>query len=133
MKINYPTGQEEKMNNRLKQCPVCNSTLEIVEYHCPSCDTSIKGKFGIGDLSLLTPVQQEFAKTFLCCSGNIKEVEKALNISYPTVKNKLAEVTSVLCSKEQKVSEVRSNEILDEIEKGNLTVEEALSKLKKRG
>lgn len=121
------------MNKRLKQCPVCNSNLEIVEYHCPNCDTSIKGKFGIGDLSLLTPVQQEFAKTFLCCSGNIKEVEKVLNISYPTVKNKLAEVTSVLCSKEQKVSEVRSNEILDEIEKGNLTVEEALSKLKKRG
>ena len=121
------------MNKRLKQCPVCNSNLEIVEYHCPSCDTSIKGKFGIGDLSLLTPVQQEFAKTFLCCSGNIKEVEKALNISYPTVKNKLAEVTSVLCSKGQKVSDVKSNEILDEIEKGNLTVEEALSKLKKRG
>ena len=121
------------MNNRLKQCPVCNSNLEIVEYHCPNCDTSIKGKFGIGDLSLLTPVQQEFAKTFLCCSGNIKEVERALNISYPTVKNRLAEVTSVLCLKEQKVSKVRSNEILDEIEKGNLTVEEALSRLKKRG
>jgi len=119
------------MNKRLKQCPVCNSNLEIVEYHCSSCDTSIKGKFGIGDLSLLSPMQQEFAKTFLCCSGNIKEVEKTLNISYPTVKNKLAEITSVLCSKVQKVSDVKSQEILDEIEKGNLSVEEALSKLKR--
>ncbi|NQT64958.1 MAG: DUF2089 domain-containing protein [FCB group bacterium] len=121
------------MNKRLKQCPVCNSNLEIVEYHCPECDTSIKGKFGIGDLSLLSPAQQEFAKTFLCCSGNIKEVEKALNISYPTVKNKLAEITSVLCIKEQREKDIISLEILDEIEKGNITVEEAVSKLKKRG
>jgi hypothetical protein len=133
MKIIYVTGQEEKMNKRLKQCPVCNSNLEIVEYHCSSCDTSIKGKFGIGDLSLLTATQQEFAKTFLCCSGNIKEVEKALNISYPTVKNRLAEIINTLCSKEQKVEDVRSDEILNEIENGNLSVEEALSKLKKRG
>ncbi len=121
------------MNKRLKQCPVCNSNLEIVEYHCPECDTSIKGKFGIGDLSLLSPAQQEFAKTFLCCSGNIKEVEKALNISYPTVKNKLAEITSALCVNDRKENNVKSQEILDEIEKGNITVEEALSELKKRG
>ncbi|MDP8269611.1 MAG: DUF2089 domain-containing protein [Candidatus Tenebribacter davisii] len=120
------------MNKRLKQCPVCNSNLEIVEYHCPNCDTSIKGKFGIGDLSLLSPVQQEFAKTFLCCSGNIKEVEKAMNISYPTVKNKLAEIISVLCSKEKPVTDVSSHDILDEIDKGNLSVKEALSKLRDR-
>jgi len=119
------------MNKRLKRCPVCNSNLEIVEYHCPSCNTSIKGKFGIGDLALLTPAQQEFAKTFLCCSGNIKEVEKALNISYPTVKNKLAEVTSVLCSNKQKISNKDSEKILDELDKGNITVEEALEKIKR--
>ena len=120
------------MNKRLKQCPVCNSNLEIVEYHCPACDTSIKGKFGIGDLSLLSPVQQEFAKIFLCCSGNIKEVEKALNISYPTVKNRLAEVSHVLCKGKEKPEMRFSEDVLDDIEKGNLTVDEAIAKLKGR-
>ena len=120
------------MNKRLKQCPVCNSNLEIVEYHCPNCDTSIKGKFGIGDLSLLSPVQQEFVKIFVCSQGNIKIVEKALGISYPTVKNRLAEVSHVLC-KGKKEPELRlSEDILNEIEKGNLTVDEAIAKLKGR-
>jgi len=36
-----------------------------------------------------------------------------------------------LCSKAQKVSDIKSQEILDGIEKGNLTVEEALTKLKR--
>jgi len=74
------------MNNRLKQCPVCNSTLEIKEYHCPKCDTTIRGNFEVGDLASLSAAQQEFVKIFICNQGNIKEVEKALGISYPTVK-----------------------------------------------
>lgn len=120
------------MNKRLKQCPVCNSNLEIVEYHCPNCDTCIKGRFGVGDFAALTAPQQEFVKTFVCCQGNIKEVEKILKISYPTVKNKLAEVTGILCDRKQKASTVFSDDILDDIDKGNLTVEEALTKLRER-
>ena len=120
------------MNKRLKQCPVCNSNLDIIEYHCANCDTTIKGKFGIGDLALLSVAQQEFAKTFLCCGGNIKEVEKELRISYPTVKNKLAEITSLLCAGRKISKKTISPNILDDIEKGNLSVEEALAKLRER-
>ena len=120
------------MNKRLKQCPVCNSNLEIVEYHCPNCDTSIKGKFGIGDLSLLSPVQQEFVKIFVCSQGNIKIVEKALGISYPTVKNRLSEVSHVLCKGKEESKIQLSEDVLNDIEKGNLTVDEAIAKLKGR-
>ncbi|MDO9576688.1 MAG: DUF2089 domain-containing protein [Candidatus Cloacimonadales bacterium] len=120
------------MNKRLKQCPVCNSNLEIVEYHCPNCDTSIKGRFGVGDFAALTAPQQEFVKTFVCCQGNIKEVEKILKISYPTVKNKLSEVTSILCGRREPVAIIMSDDILEDIDKGNLTVEEALTKLRER-
>ena len=120
------------MNKRLKQCPVCNSNLEIVEYKCPDCDTHIKGRFGVGDFAALTAQQQEFVKTFICCQGNIKEVEKALKISYPTVKNKLSEVTSILCSSPKSTFKANSDDVLDDIEKGNISVEEALSKLRER-
>ena len=120
------------MNKRLKQCPVCNSTLEIVEYRCPNCETSIKGKFGVGDFAALTPVQQEFVKVFVCCQGNIKEVEKILKISYPTVKNKLADVYAILCPSKKQERIVISEDILAEIEKGNLTVDEAILKIEQR-
>ena len=119
------------MNKQLKQCPVCNSNLEIIEYHCPNCDTSIKGKFGIGELASLNASQQEFVKVFVCCQGSIKEVEKALGISYPTVKNRLGDVVRVLCPERKKVSDTLSAEVLAEIEKGNISVDEAIEKIKK--
>ena len=120
------------MNNRLKQCPVCNSTLEIKEYHCPKCDTTIRGNFEVGDLASLSAAQQGFVKIFICNQGNIKEVEKALGISYPTVKNRLAEITNTLCPSQIKEKTKFSASVLDEIERGEISVEDAIKKLKKR-
>ncbi len=120
------------MNKRLKNCPVCNSNLDIVEYNCPRCNTSIKGKFGVDDFSVLNTNQQEFVKVFICCQGNIKEVEKSLKISYPTVKNKLAEITAVLCPQKKQAPKFKSEDILKGIEKGNISVEEAITKLRER-
>lgn len=119
------------MNRRLKQCPICNATLEITGYHCNSCGTSIEGNFSIGDFAALNPAQQEFVKVFICCGGNIKEVEKELKISYPTVKNKLAEVKAILCEEEPVASNKLSEDILDMIAAGKLSVQEALEKINK--
>ena len=120
------------MNKRLKNCPVCNSRLDITEYHCPDCNTKISGNFRIGDFSSLNVAQQEFVKTFICCEGSIKKVEKRLKISYPTVKNRLAEIKEILCpTKPKKRNKIKDNlEILNKIDQGNLSVEEALEKIK---
>jgi hypothetical protein len=115
------------MNRRLKKCPVCNGDLQIVEYKCPSCITIIRGEFGVGDFAALSAAQQQFVKTFICCSGNIREVEKKLKISYPTVKNRLAEVQKILCEKKTASA---SNHILDKIEAGEISVEEAIKEIK---
>jgi hypothetical protein len=131
-KIVSAPNQEVIMNKRLKNCPVCNSNLDIVEYHCPKCNTNIKGKFGVDDFTVLNPGQQEFVKVFICCQGNIKEVEKALKISYPTVKNKLSEVTTILCPERKQISKFNSDDILKEIEEGNISVNEAILKLRER-
>ena len=120
------------MNNRLKQCPVCNSTLEITKYRCPNCATEISGKFGIGELALLSPAQQEFVKIFVCSQGSIKEVEKTLGISYPTVKNKLTEVTKVLCPEAKQEPDESSEIILTELDSGKISVEQAIKKLENR-
>ncbi|MEA1972222.1 MAG: DUF2089 domain-containing protein [Candidatus Cloacimonadota bacterium] len=117
------------MNKVLKSCPVCNSNLEITEYHCNSCNTTIKGNFAIDDIASLNSTQQEFVKTFLCCQGSIKEVEKALNISYPTVKNRLQEITSIICSSKSKKNNLS---ILEKVDNGEITVQQAINKLKGR-
>jgi len=76
--------------------------------------------------------RQEFVKTFICNQGNIKEVEKALGISYPTVKNRLTEIVNVLCPSSNIENKEFSTSVLDEIDRGEISVEEAIKKIKKR-
>jgi hypothetical protein len=79
-----------------------------------------------------------FLDTFLKCRGNIKEVEKALNISYPTVKGLLDELLKKLFSQdyaEEEGSQTKASEVLDMLEKGEITAAQAaelLSKSKER-
>ena len=119
------------MYKRLRSCPVCNSKLEVTRYHCPECDITIEGEFSLSEFSALTGEQQEFVKTFICCQGNIKEVEKALGISYPTVKNKLNQVSEVLCpaKKKKRVVSINSEDVLSALESGDISVTEAIKKL----
>ena len=115
------------MNKRLQNCPVCNSKLEVTRYHCPECDITIEGEFAISEFGALTSEQQEFARTFICCQGNIKEVEKALGISYPTVKNKLNQLSEVLCATKKLVARpTQSEEVLSALETGEISVIEAI-------
>lgn len=118
------------MVKRLKKCPVCNSDLVIREFHCPDCDIEIRGKFDQSDLASLSLSQQEFVKIFLLSQGNIREVEKRLGISYPTVKNRLAEITNILEGSERR--EQNLMDLLDGIEQGNISVEEVINNIKKK-
>ena len=118
------------MVKRLKKCPVCNTDLVIREFHCPDCDIVIRGKFNQSELASLSLSQQEFVKVFLLSQGNIKEVEKRLGISYPTVKNRLSEVINMLGGSSRTDQDLLG--LLDQIEEGNISVEEAINKIKKK-
>lgn len=71
-----------------------------------------------------------FIETFISCRGNIKEVEKELKISYPTVRSRLDEVIEKLGCKPAPVSGNKKKEILDALERGEITPEEALEQMK---
>ena len=117
-------------------CPACSRKMEVVEYRCPDCDVSVRGRFAAGGLGGLNVGQIDFVKTFLCCRGNIKEVERELGISYPTVRNRLGAVVVALGltpSQDQHAAEERA-EVLDRLEKGEIEAEEAAKLLSgKRG
>ncbi|MGE5506893.1 MAG: DUF2089 domain-containing protein, partial [Chitinophagales bacterium] len=71
------------------RCPVCQAELEVKRLECPSCGTGIDGRFGLCKFCRLAPEHREFMEVFLVARGNIKEVERLLGISYPTVRGKL--------------------------------------------
>ena len=118
----------------LSKCPVCGEELRVVSLKCFECNTTINGNFTLNKLSRLSRDQLEFIETFIKCRGNLKEVEKEMDISYPTVRNKLDEVTaslgfSVDDSAEDTFSQKRK-EILDKLENEEIDSEKAADLLK---
>lgn len=75
-------------------CPVCASKLVIRELACDHCETTINGRFDTTRLGSLNDEQLTFVEVFIRARGNIKEVERELGISYPTVRNKLEQIIS---------------------------------------
>jgi hypothetical protein len=63
--------------------------------------------------------------------GNIKQVEKLMNCSYPKVKNLLRKAKSALNIEEEE--EDNSADVIELLAKGEISAEDALNKLTKGG
>jgi hypothetical protein len=115
----------------LGKCPVCNSDIEVLKIGCDVCGTIIEGHFNLCKFCKLTQEQKTFIDVFIKCRGNIKEVEKELGISYPTVKNKLEDVAGALGykSSQAQADSERKKEILEKLNKGEISFDEALALL----
>lgn len=72
---------------------------------CPSCSTTIDGSFDIPVISRLESTEQQFILSFVKHSGSLKQMAKELNLSYPTVRNRLDEIIARLQALESKSSE----------------------------
>ncbi|MBU5439335.1 DUF2089 domain-containing protein [Tissierella sp. MSJ-40] len=115
----------------LGKCPVCGDELEVTRLGCHNCYTSIEGSFSLCKFCKLTDEQKNFVEVFIKNRGNIKEIEKELGISYPTVRNKLENVIESLgYSPKYNVPEVNKKEILERLNKGEISSEEAVKLLK---
>jgi hypothetical protein len=121
------------MRQTLTNCPVCEATLEVTRLYCAACDTTIEGHFS-GDGSpfiRLTPEQIQFVLTFIRCEGRINRMEDELNLSYPTIRNRLVEVIRALGfepAKDEQVIKLTPEErtrILDDLAQGKLSSEQA--------
>lgn len=82
-------------------------------------------------LARLAPDDQVFVAAFLRSHGSIKEMERVFGVSYPTVKARLNRIASQLEFVETDPAPTR-NEILDRLEKGEITAAEAIRQLEGR-
>ena len=89
----------------------------------------IEGEFDLPPLAKLRMEDQIFITAFLRSHGSIKEMEQLFGISYPTVKNRLNAIAQQLEFVEINPPPSRG-EILDDLEKGTISVEEAIKKLR---
>lgn len=118
----------------LHDCPVCHQPLHATRLHCPACGTSIEGDFRAERLLSLTPEQRNFVYSFLRNRGNIREMEKELGISYPTVRARLDQVIAALGiepAQPQSREKLTRKEVLEMLSRGEVTQEQAMEMLGK--
>ncbi len=118
-----------KTNELPNQCPVCGGDYEISKLHCLNCDVTIEGHFVPGRFHNLSKAQWQFIETFVRCKGKIKDVETALDISYPTVVARLNEVVRALgyeVSEDVAVAEEKRKDVLQKLARNELSAKDAL-------
>jgi len=111
------------------QCPICGGPVEITEISCNSCKSTIKGHFKPCKFCTLSGEHKEFAEIFIKNRGNIKEIERELGVSYPTVKGKLDSLIAALGYRNQNTDSNYKKEILEKLYSGEITSEEAIKLL----
>lgn len=114
----------------ISKCPVCSDNLRVVKLKCNKCSTVIENEFELSKFEYLEEDHLNFMEVFLKCRGNIKDVEKELGISYPTVRAKLDEVISALGYTLVKKPTPDNKETLDLLEKGEISVDQAIKMMK---
>jgi len=73
-------------HDAIATCPICSGELAVTRLHCRSCGTTLEGDFNVGRFARLTREQFALLESFLRSRGNLKEMERELGISYPTVR-----------------------------------------------
>jgi hypothetical protein len=130
------------MRNLIEQCPACGGELIVTQQSCTTCDTVILGRFRPNIFSRLSPENLKFLEIFVKNRGNVKDMEREMEWSYWTIRNRLNEIIVELGFEAGESEEVAAagegaetaladarQSILAQLESGELTAGEAAARL----
>jgi len=127
---------KEKYHSIPAKDPVSGGDLFISELAGEESGITIRGRFEVPRYARLDAEQQRFLETFLRCRGMLNSVERELKLSYPTVRARLDSLLDALDltpTKEEDQKKDKSAEkklkLLEQLERGEITAEEAKSKM----
>jgi hypothetical protein len=80
----------------ISTCPVCSGELAVTRLHCRSCGTTLECDFSVGRFGRLSREQLTILESFLRARGNLKDMERELGLSYPTVRSRLEALVRAL-------------------------------------
>ena len=115
------------------RCPVTGDPLEVTRLECPTSGVAIEGRFTPNEFVMLSPENLEFMRLFLRVRGNLKEVERILGVSYPTVRGRFdGMLRSLGYESPPEAQEVREEraDILGLLERGEIGAAEAATRLR---
>jgi hypothetical protein len=95
----------------------------------PESGVSLEGTFRLNEFAVLPPEQLEFLRLYIKVRGNLKEVERVMGISYPTVRVRFDALLKRLGYEPDEGD--GKDDVLRALERGELTPDEAVERLKR--
>ena len=111
-------------------CPACRSELLVTRLSCTACGTEVTGAYTTCAFCAQDDADRALLELFLLSRGNLKEVERALGVSYPTAR---ARVDAMIQRLGLRSEETRRLETLEALARGEIDVDAALSDLGETG
>jgi len=112
---------------KIINCPNCKGRMVVKRLYCNKCDISLEGNFLADKFGYLEEEILIFIEKFILAEGNIKTLEKELNISYPTVKAKINKMVTAV--KDIKVKEEAMKKQTIQKEKDNKAREDRVKEI----
>jgi hypothetical protein len=111
--------------NGIQEAPI------VTKLVFPHAGVAIEGQFRLNEFALLPAEQLEFLRLYIKVRGNLKEVERVLGISYPTVRARFEQTLRALGYETLPSSDDARDTILSALERGEISSDEALERLKR--
>lgn len=111
-----------------RSCPVCGGRLALTRLSCPDCDTELSGVFESCEFCGLDPDDREMLRVFLRSRGNMKELERHLEVSYPTARARFDRLLQRI-GLEPEEEEGERLTVLEALARGDIDVTEALDRI----
>jgi len=110
-----------------RACPVCSNDLVVTGCGCPECGTGISGAFRMCSYCALSDDELEMLRVFLVSRGNMRELEKHLGVSYPTTRQRFADLLAALGFEDPAATARKADrdKVLADLAAGRLSVDEA--------
>ncbi len=116
-----------------RDCPVCGARLLVTRLGCEACGTELSGGFASCDFCALGAEDRELLRLFLISRGNLKELERSLQVSYPTVRARFDALLGRLGLELRPPAGGVRLELLRRVARGELGVDAALGQLRAEG
>ena len=126
----------------ISTCPVCSNELAVTRLHCASCGTTLEGEFSVGRFGRLSREQTTLLESFLRSRGNLRDIERELGISYPTVRTRVEALVRALGfgprdddpqAAEQPAEPSSREEILERLARHEISAEDAATAIRALG
>ena len=112
----------------ISTCPVCSGELAVTRLHCRQCGTTLEGEFSVGRFGRLTKEQLALLESFLRSRGNLRDMERELGISYPTVRSRVEALIRALGFGPRDGDEVEDDAAATDVATDRQTILERLAK-----